>query len=197
MQKKTLKSRFDILRLGKTALPDNMTDETLLTRTQAVALVGCSLRTLIMWIDERGLREVKIGKFSRIRKRELDRFLDENNKELEIGGEELRPCVYVSPCFTGRSVGVTGADDESTEESDDTERIGLKSQIRDDIWQDELAENPDTNYEAFLEEFEVMWKDPDTKNETRNDMWQAALADDPDADYEEFLEAFEEMWKEE
>jgi len=140
---------------------------------------------------------VKIGKFSRIRKRELDRFLDENNKELEIGGEELRPCVYVSPCFTGRSVGVTGADDESTEESDDTERIGLKSQIRDDIWQDELAENPDTNYEAFLEEFEVMWKDPDTKNETRNDMWQAALADDPDADYEEFLEAFEEMWKEE
>jgi len=140
---------------------------------------------------------VKIGKFSRIRKRELDRFLDENNKELEIEGEELRPCVYASPCFTGRYVGVTGADDESTEESDDTERIGLKAQIRDDIWQDELTENSNADYEEFLEEFEEWWTAPDTKDELRAEMWEDELAENPDADYEEFLETFEAMWEEE
>lgn len=77
-KKKPLKSKTEILQ-GKTPLPDNLTDDTLLKREQAAVYANCSLRTIIIWITDKGLPEVKKGRLSRIRKGDLDRFLKENN----------------------------------------------------------------------------------------------------------------------
>ena len=72
-KKKPLKSRFEIQQ--QTPLPDNLTDDTLLTRGQAAVYAKCSARTIATCIKERGLREVRVGRCSRIRKGELDQFL--------------------------------------------------------------------------------------------------------------------------
>lgn len=70
-----LKPRFEVLQQGNTPLPDNLTDDTMLKREQAATYANCSLRTIITWITDKGLPEVKTGKVSRIRKGDLDQFL--------------------------------------------------------------------------------------------------------------------------
>jgi len=75
MAKKKLKTRKEIMP-DKITLPSPLTDDTLLTREEAALYARCSLRTIVDWIENWGLREAKKGKYSRIRKKELDKFLE-------------------------------------------------------------------------------------------------------------------------
>lgn len=77
-RKKPLKSKYEILQ-QKTTLPENLTDETLLTRKEAAVYARCSSRTVAEWI-KKGLPEVKQGKVSRVKKGDLDRFLKRSAK---------------------------------------------------------------------------------------------------------------------
>lgn len=131
MQKKDLKTRFEVLKKGGIPLPENLTDETLLTRGEAATYARCSIRTLITWIDERGLREVKQGRYSRIRKRELDRFLDGENDESGEDGD-----------FT------------FTEE----ESYQWFREACEEVWEKYNSKEPDADYEAYLEMSEEIWQ---------------------------------------
>ena len=85
MAKKNLKTRKEITG-EKITLPSPLTDDTLLTREEAALYARCSLRTLVDWIENGDLREVKKGKYSRIRKRELDKFLDSQPASIKSMG---------------------------------------------------------------------------------------------------------------
>ena len=87
MRKKSLKSRFKVKQQDTITLPENLTDESLLTREQAAVYLGHSVRTLIRRIKEGEIREVKHKGISRIQKGELDRFLADKSS----GGSAKQP----------------------------------------------------------------------------------------------------------
>lgn len=84
MPKKKLKTKRDIQRRDQVALPENMTAETLLTRKEAAAYCRVDVRTVIRWITSGGLIELRQGKgqTSRIRKGDLDQFLESGGNRL-------------------------------------------------------------------------------------------------------------------
>lgn len=84
MPKRKLKTKRDIQRREQVVLPENMTAETLLTRKEAAAFCRVDVRTVIRWIGSGKLPEIKQGQgqASRIKKGDLDRFLENGGKTL-------------------------------------------------------------------------------------------------------------------
>ena len=74
----------------------NGTQQQLLTLSAARQQVGVSRATLWRWINERGLRVVKVGGVTRIRQSDLDAFVKRH--ESETGSVELsQACSAESP----------------------------------------------------------------------------------------------------